>query len=83
MEKYFQLRERASENASIGTVKSINGKFDVEKIKEALQSHFDDEVSDIKVKEVYCYGSHYEASFYLKDREETETIDLEQTWLFF
>ena len=83
MEKYFQLRERASDNASIGTVKSINGKFDLEKIKVALQSHFDDEVSDIKIADFNEYSNDNTLSFYLHDRDERETVDLEQTWLFF
>lgn len=80
--KYYQLREREDEANSIGVIKSENGEFNLEQIKTALQSHFDDGVSFIKVEE---YGIYEEIiiSFRLDGREEIEIVDGEQTWLYF
>lgn len=80
--KYYQLRERVEEANSIGVIKSENGEFDLEQIKIALQSHFDEGVSFIKVEE---YGVYEEIviSFRLDVREEIEIVDGEQTWLYF
>lgn len=80
--KYYQLRERADEVNSIGVIKSENGEFDLEQIKTALESHFDEEVSFIKVEEYGVY-EEIEISFRLDVREEMEIVDGEQTWLYF
>lgn len=80
--EYYVIRESASENSNIGVVSYVNGEFDIERIKTALEAHFDEEVSDIKVGEFMCYYSYLEISFSLGSREEREYVDLEQTWLY-
>lgn len=46
------------------------------------ESHFDEEVSFIKVEEYGVY-EEIEISFRLDVREEMEIVDGEQTWLYF
>lgn len=80
--KYYQLRERADEVVSIGVIKSVDDEFDLEQIKKALGSHFDEEVSDIVIEE-YGWEGSITITFTLETREERETIDGEETWLYF
>ena len=81
--KYYVIRERASENPNIGVVSYVNGEFDIERIKTALEAHFDEEVSDIKIGEFMDYYSYLEISFSLSPRVEREyVVELEQIWLY-
>lgn len=80
--KYYQLRERADEVVSIGVIKSVDGVFDLEQIKKALESHFDESVSDIVIEE-YGWEGSITITFRLETREDKETVDGEETWLYF
>lgn len=80
--KYYQLRERADEVVSIGVIKYENEEFDLKQIKKALQSHFDEEVNDIVIQQ-YGWDESITITFTMKDRDEKETVDGEETWLYF
>lgn len=80
--KYYQLRERADEVVSIGVIKSVDDVFDLEQIKKALESHFDESVSNIVVEE-YGWEGSITVTFTLESREGREIVDGEETWLYF
>lgn len=77
MKKYYQLIERAGTNNLIGVVLCMEGHFNKYHVKEALVSHFDSDISNIMLDE-----ENLEISFNLDDRDERETVDLVQTWLY-
>lgn len=79
--KYYQLRERAEDVVSIGIIKSVGGIFDLEQIKNALEAHFNEDVSNIEV-ENYDWDGSITITFNLESRDEKETADGEETWLY-
>lgn len=82
MTKYYQLTERADENNSIGVIKCENGKFNITQIKTALQAHFVEEISCIEVDDTDDWYGVITISFNMEGREEMETVDGQQTWLY-
>ena len=77
--KYFQLRERSDTVNSIGVISSISDKFDIDNIQDALESHFDDQVSSIRIE---GWDDDIIISFNLESRDEREYVDGEQTWMY-
>ena len=80
--KYYQLTERADENNSIGVIKCENGKFDLMQIKIALQAHFAEEITNIEVDDIDSWDGVITISFNMEGREDRETVDGQQTWLY-
>ena len=81
--QYFNLRETAEQPNVIGVIKSINGNFDLQKITEALESYFDEEVLNVSIMESDEYFGTISVQFNLESREETETVEGEETFLYF
>lgn len=78
--KYYQLTERADSYSSIGVIKQVGDDYPLHTIREALEAHFDEEVTNIEV-EYFNSTGNIEVSFdYNGSRE---TVDGEQTWLYF
>lgn len=78
--KYYQLTERAQSCDSIGVIKQDGDDYPIHKIKEALEAHFDEEVTDIEV-EYFNSTGNIEVSFECNGFR--ETVDGTQTWLYF
>lgn len=78
--KYYQLTERAENYTSIGVIKQDGDGYPLHKIKEALQAHFDEEVTNIEV-EYFNSTGNIEVSFDCNGFR--DTVDGELTWLYF
>lgn len=81
--QYFNLRETAEQPNVIGVIRSVNGNFDLQKITEALESYFDEEVLNVNITEHDEYFGTISVQFNLESREETETVEGEETFLYF
>lgn len=81
--KYYHLRDdRNPESGSIGLITQIDDKFDIGKIKEALEVHFDTEISNVNIERLSVYNDNLIISFKMLGEEEF-FISGEQTWLIF
>lgn len=78
--KYYQLTERAQGCTPIGVIKQVGEDYPLHKIKEALEDHFGEEVADIEV-EYFNSTGNIEVSFDCNGFR--DTVDGEQTWLYF
>ena len=68
--KYYQIRERAESCESVGVIKVENGVFPLERIKEAIESHLDE---NIEVVGCCYYGCWNESIVIEIKREDGET----------
>lgn len=50
-ESYYTLRESADEQNNVGVFKRINGEFDKELLKEAIEAHLDEIVEIVDIKD--------------------------------
>lgn len=78
MEKYYYLHDM--DGSSIGVIKTYNGEIPKDKIKEAIESHFD-ETSEILSVELF--DSDYEMEVTVKIDDNERLIYGTQTWLYF
>lgn len=81
--KHYNLAEsEVSDFATIGVIAITDDKADISKVKEALESHFDAEITDVEVNEVVL--GEIEVNFTIDrfDELERETVTGYQTWLY-
>lgn len=80
-EAYYTVRETADEQNNVGTFKRINGEFDRELLKKAIESHLDETIEIISIED-YPVS---QVSIVIRRAEEqgTEEFTAEQTWLYF
>ena len=79
--KYYQIQESADEFFSVGVIKIEEGNIPTEQIKEAIQSHIDEEIDVLSVDGVEEYGDiriHIRRADGCKD-----LFTGIQTWLYF
>jgi hypothetical protein len=84
--QYYQLLERASEANSIGVIKVENGEYPKDQIKKAIQSHLDEEIEIVDIKELTHVNSieiHIKREHDSFDQGETDVIEGIETWLYF
>lgn len=83
MTKHYSLTEsEISDFYNIGVIAITDGKADIPKVKEALESHFDAEITDVEVHEVVM--GEIEVNFTIDQFGELkrETVTGYQTWLY-
>lgn len=81
-EIYNLVESGVADNPNIGAIAITDGEADISKVKEALESHFDAEITDVEVKKVVL--GEIEVNFTIDrfDRLKRETVKGYQTWLY-
>lgn len=81
--RHYNLVETGVDgNFNIGVIAITDGKTDISKVKEALESHFDAEITGVEVKEEVL--GEIEVNFTIDrfDGLKRETVTGYQTWLY-